>query len=221
MTERRNWTEEEEILALCLYYELPTSKHDKNTPQVQELARILGRSVGAVVYKLGNLKALDTSNDGVGFAHGAKMDKIVWDTFLDKPALLFSRRQEILAGLDNELASTPDADYNLPDSEMDKLVREIDFSEEDSRKLQKWRQNQWAFRLSLMKGYNEHCCLSGVKNPDFLVASHIVPWSKDKENRLNPRNGLLLNVFLDKAFDSCPTTMTDGQTSSSLNTTTM
>ena len=23
MTERRNWTEEEEILALCLYYELP------------------------------------------------------------------------------------------------------------------------------------------------------------------------------------------------------
>ncbi len=126
-------------------------------------------------YKLGNLKALDTSNDGVGFAHGAKMDKIVWDTFLDKPTLLFSRRQEILAGLDNELASTPDADYNLPDSEMDKLVREIDFSEEDSRKLQKWRQNQWAFRLSLMKGYNEHCCLSGVKNPDFLVASHIVP----------------------------------------------
>lgn len=201
MTERRNWTEEEEILALCLYYELPTSKHDKNTPQVQELARMLGRSVGAVVYKLGNLKALDTSNDGVGFAHGAKMDKIVWDTFLDKPALLFIRRQEILAGLDNELASTPDADYNLPDSEMDKLVREIDFSEEDSRKLQKWRQNQWAFRLSLMKGYNEHCCLSGVKNPDFLVASHIVPWSKDKENRLNPRNGLLLNVFLDKAFD--------------------
>lgn len=48
----RNWTEEEDILALCLYYELPTSKHDKNTPEVKALASLLGRSVGSVVFKL-------------------------------------------------------------------------------------------------------------------------------------------------------------------------
>lgn len=40
-----------------------------------------------------------------------------------------------------------------------------------------------------------------MRQADFLVASHIVPWSVDADNRLNPRNGLLLNVFLDKAFD--------------------
>lgn len=201
MSEKRNWTEDEEILALCLYYELPTAKHDKNTPQVKELASLLGRSVGAVVFKLGNLKALDDSTEGIGFVHGAKLDKLVFDKFIGKPAELFERRDEILALKHSENIATPTAGYNLPDSELDKLAHELEFSQDDKMRLQKWRERQWAFRLSLMKGYNEHCCLSGIRNPDFLIASHIVPWSVDKENRLNPRNGLLLNVFLDKAFD--------------------
>ena len=34
-----------------------------------------------------------------------------------------------------------------------------------------------------------------------LLASHIVPWSKDENNRTNPQNGLLLNPLLDRAFD--------------------
>lgn len=33
------------------------------------------------------------------------------------------------------------------------------------------------------------------------VASHIKPWSIDKDSRLDHQNGLILNVFLDKAFD--------------------
>ena len=37
--------------------------------------------------------------------------------------------------------------------------------------------------------------------PDLLVASHIIPWAQDKNNRLNPRNGLCLNALHDKAFD--------------------
>ena len=34
------------------------------------------------------------------------------------------------------------------------------------------------------------------------MASHIVPWSEDKTNRLNPRNGLSLSMLHDKAFDT-------------------
>jgi putative restriction endonuclease len=34
-----------------------------------------------------------------------------------------------------------------------------------------------------------------------LVASHIIPWSIDKKNRLNPHNGLCLNSIHDRAFD--------------------
>ena len=43
--------------------------------------------------------------------------------------------------------------------------------------------------------------MSGTKEPKLLVASHIVPWSKDKKNRLNPRNGLCLSAIHDRAFD--------------------
>ena len=37
--------------------------------------------------------------------------------------------------------------------------------------------------------------------PELLVASHIIPWSVNAENRLNPRNGLCLSALHDKAFD--------------------
>lgn len=32
-------------------------------------------------------------------------------------------------------------------------------------------------------------------------AGHIVKWSQDKKNRLNPKNGLLLNALHDRAFE--------------------
>jgi predicted restriction endonuclease len=43
--------------------------------------------------------------------------------------------------------------------------------------------------------------MSGLSEPRLLVASHIVPWKNDTENRLNPRNGLCLSSLHDKAFD--------------------
>lgn len=36
---------------------------------------------------------------------------------------------------------------------------------------------------------------------ELLNASHIVPWSIDINNRVNPRNGLCLNAIHDRAFD--------------------
>lgn len=43
--------------------------------------------------------------------------------------------------------------------------------------------------------------MSGLSHPRLLVASHIIPWGRDKANRLNPRNGLLLSTLHDTAFD--------------------
>lgn len=51
--------------------------------------------------------------------------------------------------------------------------------------------------------------MSGLSEPRLLVASHIVPWSKDKANRLNPSNGLCLSAIHDKAFDKGLITLTD------------
>ena len=40
-------------------------------------------------------------------------------------------------------------------------------------------------------------------------ARHIVPWSSDKTNRLNPSNGLCLSAIHDRAFDKGLISLTD------------
>ena len=42
---------------------------------------------------------------------------------------------------------------------------------------------------------------SGINIPDLLLASHIIPWSKNEKERLNPENGICLSALYDKAFD--------------------
>jgi predicted restriction endonuclease len=48
--------------------------------------------------------------------------------------------------------------------------------------------------------------------PEFLNASHIIPWSKDERMRVNPGNGLSLCVLHDRAFDRGLITLNDNLT---------
>jgi putative restriction endonuclease len=52
-----------------------------------------------------------------------------------------------------------------------------------------------------LAGYNATCCISGLCHEQLVIASHIVPWSEDTKNRLNPQNGLCLSALHDRAFD--------------------
>ena len=72
---------------------------------------------------------------------------------------------------------------------------------EERETIIKARVNQSFFRSTILSSYNLKCCITGLSITDFLVASHIKPWSKDLENRTNPHNGLCLNSIHDKAFD--------------------
>lgn len=65
----------------------------------------------------------------------------------------------------------------------------------------KTRISQKCFRNIILGNYHSRCSLTGIAVPDLLIASHIVPWSEDVKNRLNPSNGLCLNALHDKAFD--------------------
>jgi putative restriction endonuclease len=53
-----------------------------------------------------------------------------------------------------------------------------------------------------MASYNYTCCITGIRFPELLVASHIRPWALDEANRLNPRNGLAINALHDRAFEN-------------------
>lgn len=64
------------------------------------------------------------------------------------------------------------------------------------------RLGQARYRAALMALWNGSCALTGLDIPELLRASHAKPWSdaSDRE-RLDPFNGLLLEVRFDQLFD--------------------
>lgn len=64
------------------------------------------------------------------------------------------------------------------------------------------RIGQGAYRQGLMKIWSGRCAVTGVDIPEVLIASHIKSWKRSTdEERLDPRNGLLLAASVDKLFD--------------------
>lgn len=64
------------------------------------------------------------------------------------------------------------------------------------------RVNQDFFRTVILTSYKNTCCITGLNNPELLIASHIKSWKVSNENeKTNPCNGLCLNALHDKAFD--------------------
>src|SRR5665647_2819139 len=57
------------------------------------------------------------------------------------------------------------------------------------------------FRSLILSVYNEQCAICNMPVRRLLVASHIVPWSVDPSQRMNPRNGICLCSLHDRAFD--------------------
>ena len=53
----------------------------------------------------------------------------------------------------------------------------------------------------VLSNYDNKCAITGMDIPQLLLASHIIPWSKNETERLNPENGICLSPLYDKAFD--------------------
>jgi hypothetical protein len=71
----------------------------------------------------------------------------------------------------------------------------------EKENLVKCRIGQGEFRDKLIE-YWKGCSVTGLKQSDILIASHIKPWSKaNNKERLDLFNGLLLLPTLDKLFD--------------------
>lgn len=209
-----DWNEDETTICLGLYY-LYSSGVVSFEEGVKAVSLLLGRSRGSVGYKLGNLKSCDTP--GTGFANKSKTDNLIFDRFVGNVDKLFVEIKAILAKPiykeeDSSilLIRNPYGDSTITGDALRDSGEEYvfgdgqeteNFSSEDKESLVRTRAKQWAFRTSLLTNYDKTCCVSGIKLPQLLVASHIVPWAKDKSKRLDPANGLLLNSMLDRAFD--------------------
>lgn len=82
------------------------------------------------------------------------------------------------------------------------VEEDIDYRVEDKRANVKIRgKDQRDFSLQVKLNYQYRCAISGITSKEFLIASHIIPWAVDWDNRKNPFNGICLSSLLDTAFD--------------------
>lgn len=65
----------------------------------------------------------------------------------------------------------------------------------------KIRVYQEVLKKNVLKNYRHECALCEIDQLELLVASHIIPWSTDKDKRLDLDNCILLCNFHDKLFD--------------------
>ena len=193
---RRNWTREETILAMDLYTRIPFSKIGKSNQEIIQLAQIINRTPDAVAYKMSNLAHYDPelqARNVSGLSHTSKLDKIIYDEFSENIEELSFVAQSLLAQMKNS-----SVENLLPELQLDHIPSGIDKEQQT-----KVRIGQYFFRMSVLMSYGNACCITGLKNRELLVASHIKPWSVSdvKTERTNPSNGLCLNAMHDKAFD--------------------
>lgn len=74
--------------------------------------------------------------------------------------------------------------------------------ETERERLRKARLGQGRFREALLNLYSQKCPITGISNPDLLIASHIKPWSvSTNAERLDTDNGILISVLIDRLFD--------------------
>lgn len=86
--------------------------------------------------------------------------------------------------------------------EFEQSIDNGDFEVPDKEALSKTRGSaQRAFAKKVKDNYGWRCALTGISSREFLIASHIVPWSVDKSIRLDPANGICLSVLVDRAFE--------------------
>ncbi|MFZ2835823.1 MAG: HNH endonuclease [Candidatus Saccharimonadales bacterium] len=93
--------------------------------------------------------------------------------------------------------------------EYDIQIAEGDFFVDDDTSTVKTRPWQRAWSQRVKDNYGFKCAMCDMSTPGFLIGSHIKPVSIDKDNRMNPSNGLCLCVLHDKAFDQGYITVQD------------
>ncbi|MGI9218287.1 MAG: HNH endonuclease [Hydrogenophaga sp.] len=196
MPRSTDWTREQTLAALHVYFQLPFGQLHQRNPLIQHLAEWIGRTSGSVALKLVNFASLDPqvrASGRAGMSNASRLDKQIWSELNSNWDLVADEAARTYEHYGSEHGVAPGADVaeDVPEIAEGKSVSAT----------VKVRVNQARFRRAVLASYNARCCISGLGISQLLVASHILPWSMDEKNRLNPRNGLLLSSLHDKAYD--------------------
>ena len=199
---RINWTRAQTLAALHVYLQLPFGQLHQRNPKIIELAQWIGRTPGSIALKLVNLASLDpviVASGRSGMGNASALDKHIWQALQanwDAVALEAAAEYDRLAQ-SHGAQLDPALLEELPPSE-ELLILEEGKSRSATVQV---RVNQARFRRAVLSSYNATCCISGLQHEKLVIASHIVPWSEDTQNRLDPQNGLCLSALHDRAYD--------------------
>ena len=191
---RKIWEREELIIAFNLYCRIPFGRIHKSNHNIIKIAEMLGRSPSSVSMKMCNFARFDPQlkkRNIKGLAHGSKQDKLIWDEFNNDWETLAYESQKILYQLD----------HGVDQEESIQAVFYKDIQKTEMKRNVKVRLVQHFFRETVLASYDYACAICLLSIPEMLNASHIIPWSKSKLRRVDPRNGLSLCVLHDRAFD--------------------
>ena len=194
-----SWTREHTVAAFHLYTLLPFGRLHHRTPEIQQLAVWQGRTPSSLAMKLGNFASLDPqiANTGrAGLSGATNQDRELWAELQQNWDMVAEEaaRSYVLLAETHGVQS----DAELIENEVDESTLEDGLTR---TALVQLRVNQARFRKAVLASYDATCCISGLRHTKLVVASHIVPWSQDTKNRLNPQNGLCLSALHDRAFD--------------------
>jgi predicted restriction endonuclease len=192
------WTKEQIKLAFHLYCQVPYGRIYGRNPEIMALAKVIGRTPDAVAMKMLNIASIDpaiTSTGRAGLGNAPALDRAVWEEFHSDWERLAvecqTLRQRLVKDATEETEIVSDGEE----------LSAGDFTGETRQALTTQRIKQHFFRRAVLSSYRGRCCMSGLTDSRLLIASHIVPWSSDKANRLNPSNGICLSAIHDRAFD--------------------
>lgn len=191
------WTRDEYIAVLGLYLKMPFGKMHSRNPDVIEMSKIIGRTPSAVAMRLVNFASVDPfhSNRGIkGLPGGKKRCEIIFNEFVNNREELLFESEKIISEKQNIAIEVKFEEIFKDDYLKDKKG-------EDKVRLIKTRVNQHLFRQIVLGNYQNKCAISGIDLSELLVAGHIVPWSKNEKERLNPENGICLSNLYDRAFE--------------------
>ena len=72
----------------------------------------------------------------------------------------------------------------------------------ETKRLTTVRTEQGNYRKAALALWDNKCAVTGVDEPEWLIASHIKPWRESNNNeRCDPKNSLILTPNYDKLFD--------------------
>ena len=193
------WVRAELLLALRLYVRTPFGRLDSGNPDAAPVARMIGRTPGAVTMQALNLASCDPELQARGIRglpnRGHEAERL-WADFAADPEAVAAEAEAMRDRFESgDSPFEPPAGRKLPapptpPAGPSETVREV-----RARRVQRF------FRGAVEASYEGRCALTGLSVPALLTASHIIPWAADRSRRADPRNGLLLNALHDRAFD--------------------